>query len=224
MQYDINGTIAPCVRFDPSAGETAWVSSGGLMSYTDGIAWQIKVPGGAGGAVRRMLAGEGAGLTFVTAERDAGRFTVTASEPGRIVPWSLDEDGPVVTTRGAFLAAWGADVDIDVTIARRAGAAIFGGAGLLLQKISGRGSALVHVSGDLDERTLGPGETLTVSTGNLAAFSRDVDYDIVAVGSVGKFFFGGEGLFMTKLTGPQHGQGRVLLQTLKRGVTVATKG
>jgi uncharacterized protein (AIM24 family) len=224
MDYDITGAVAPCVRFDPSAGESAWVSAGGLMSYTEGIEWRMRVPGGAGGAVRRVLAGEGAGLTYVTATRDAGRFTVAASQPGRIVPWSLDLDGPVVTTRGAFLAAWGADVDIDVTVARRAGAALFGGVGLLLQKIRGAGDALVHVSGDLDERTLGPGETLTVSTGNLAAFSDSVDYDIVTVGSVGKAFLGGEGIFMTRLTGSSAVGGRVLLQTLKRGIATTAKG
>jgi len=143
--------VAPCVRFDPAAGESAWVSAGGLMSYTDGIDWRMRVPGGAGGAVRRMLAGEKAGLTYVTATRDSARFTVAASQPGRIVEWSLDDDGPVVATRGSFLAAWGADVDIDVTVARRAGAALFGGAGLLLQKLSGRGTVMLHVSGDLDE-------------------------------------------------------------------------
>jgi len=225
MQYEIAGSVAPCVRFDPAAGESAWVSAGGLMSYTDGIEWRMRVPGGAGGAVRRMLAGEHAGLTYVTAERDAARFTVAASQPGRIVEWSLDDDGPVVATRGSFLAAWGADVDIDVTVARRAGAALFGGAGLLLQKLSGRGMVLLHVSGDLDERPLGPAESLTVSTGNLAAFSESLDYDIVTVGSVGKAFFGGEGIFMTRLSGPSSGRpGRVLLQTLKRGIAVAGKG
>ncbi|MEM6332830.1 MAG: AIM24 family protein [Planctomycetota bacterium] len=224
MQYDIAGTIAPNVRLDPKAGQSLWVSAGGLMSYTDGIDWRMRVPGGASGAVRRMLSGEGAGLTYITASRDHGRVTIAASAPGNIVEWSLDNDGPVVTTRGAFLAAWGEPVDIDVTMAKRAGAALFGGAGLLLQKISGNGTTLIAVSGDLDERTLGPGESLYVSSGNLAAFSEAVDYSIVTVGSIGKAFFGGEGLFMTKLTGPQSGSGRVLLQTLKPSVAIPKTG
>ena len=62
---------------------------------------------------------------------------------------------------------------------------------------------------------LGEGEELIVSSGHLAAFSSEVDYDILTVGSVGKFFFGGEGLFMTRLRGP----GKVLLQSLKRLAT-----
>ena len=78
---------------------------------------------------------------------------------------------------------------------------------------------LVHGAGDLDDRRLAPGESLTVSTGHLAAFGATVDYDIRYVGGLRKVLFGGEGLFMTRLTGP----GRVLLQTLKRRNEVATK-
>lgn len=137
---------------------------------------------------------------------------------GRIFTWNL-ADGPVLTTRGSFLAAWG-DIDITVTIARRAGAAVFGGAGLFLQRLSGNGTVLIHASGDVDERRLEDGERLTVSTGHLAAFSDALDYDIEYVGGVRKVLFSGEGLFMTRLSGP----GLVLLQTLRRRREVMTRG
>jgi len=42
-------------------------------------------------------------------------------------------------TRGAFLAAWG-DIDIDVSIARRAGAALFSGEGLFMTTLRGPGT------------------------------------------------------------------------------------
>lgn len=137
-------------------------------------------------------------------------MSLASSQPGTIHLWNL-ADGPVQTTRGAFLAAWG-DIDIDVSIARRAGAALFGGAGLFLQRLSGQGTVAIHAAGDLDERRLASGDTLTVSTGHLAAFGDAVDYDIAYVGGVRKALFSGEGVFMTTLSGP----GTVLLQTLKR--------
>lgn len=59
-----------------------------------------------------------------------------------------------------------------------------------------------------------------VSTGNLAAFADGVDYDIQTVGSIGRALFGGEGVFMTGLTGP----GRVLLQRLNRGAGTSSSG
>ena len=48
-----------------------------------------------------------------------------------------------------------------------------------------------------------------VDTGNVVAFDRSVRYEIETVKGLGNIFFGGEGLFLTKLTGP----GRVVLQT-----------
>ena len=139
---------------------------------------------------------------------------LSANQPGHIAVWDL-ADGPIVTTRGSFLAAWGEDVDISVTVARRAGAAFFGGAGLFLQRISGRGTVLVHGSGDFSQIDLAAGEEILVSSGNLAAFAGSVDYNIRGIGGCRRVLFGGEGLFMTSLKGP----GRVLLQTLKRTLT-----
>jgi uncharacterized protein (TIGR00266 family) len=210
MQYEIFGEFAQFARLTLTEGERCWASKGGIMSYTDGIDWRLRVPGGVAGAARRVVSGEGIALTHIEATRTGGSVSLTSGQPGRIFVWDL-ADGSVVTTRGSFLAGWG-DIDISVTVARRAGAAIFGGAGLFLQRVAGRGIVLVHASGYLDDRRLAPGEVLTVSTGHLAAFADSVDYDIRYVGGMRKALFGGEGLFMTRLVGP----GRVLLQTVKR--------
>jgi uncharacterized protein (TIGR00266 family) len=217
MRYAIHGQFAQYARLTFERDEACWAGKGGIMSYVDGIDWRLRVPGGVAGAARRMLSGEGLALAHLEARVDGATASLASSQPGRIFVWDLS-DGPVITTRGSFLAAWG-DVEITVTVARRAGAALFGGAGLFLQRVSGRGTVLVHGSGDLDDRALGAGESLTVSTGHLAAFSDAIDYDIEFIGGVRKALFSGEGLFMTRLTGP----GRVLLQTLKRKQEVVTR-
>ncbi|RRR74791.1 MAG: AIM24 family protein [Candidatus Viridilinea halotolerans] len=216
MQYTIMGEIAQRARLEFAPSEGVWLSKGALMAYSSEVQWRPRVPGGFGGAVRRSFAGEGISLTYAETEA-TGQFALIASNaPGHITEWNLEE-GPVVATRGSFLAAWGEDVDITVIVARRAGAAFFGGAGLFLQRVSGKGTVLLHGSGDFDRRTLAQGEVLLVSTGNLAAFGDSVDYDIQTVGSIGRAFFGGEGVFMTRLSGP----GTVLLQSLKRGLAGA---
>ena len=206
----IDGVIAQSARMTLNRGQTMWVSRGCLMAYDDGIEWELKVPGGAGKAVSRMLSGEGLSLTHVTAARPDAQVVLTANQPGKLVTWDL-ERGPIICTSGAFVAALG-DVDIDVTVARRAGAALFGGAGLFLQKLSGTGIAIVHGSGDFSEFHLAAGQKLLVSTGNLAVLSAEVDDDVRGVGGCVKSLFGGEGLFMTELTGP----GWVMLQSLKK--------
>jgi len=211
VTFSIEGELSQVVRLTFEDGETCWASRGSLVSFDPKITWVLKMPGGLSAATRRVLSGESVALTFIEASQRDQEVVLSANQPGKITVWDL-EDGAVVTTRGAFVAAFGANIHIDVMIAKRAGAAFFGGAGLFLQKISGQGKVLIHGSGDFIEEHLKKDESVLVSTGNLAAFSDMVDYDIQGVSGCGRIFFGGEGLFMTKLTGP----GRVLLQSLKR--------
>jgi uncharacterized protein (AIM24 family) len=211
MRYTIEGELAQVAHLTMDRGETCWASKGAIVALDPDLPWTLRVPGGAGGAARRMMSGEGLALTFLEASRDGQRATLAANQPGKILSWDLGS-GAVITTRGSFVAAFGPSVSIDVTVARRAGAAMFGGAGLFLQKLSGTGTALIHGAGDFVEHELARGEALLVSTGSLAAFASSVDYDIQGVAGCRRIAFGGEGLFMTRLTGP----GRVLLQSLKR--------
>lgn len=213
----INGTIAQFLTLGLKQGQAIWASRGALLAYNDKVSWKLKVPGGAGKAISRMMAGEGPSLTYVEATGPGARVVLTNNAPGKLLTWDLDR-GPITCTSGSFVAALG-DVDIEVTIARKAGAAFFGGAGLFLQKLSGSGIAVVHGSGDFHLVELEPGEKLLVSTGNLAVFSSEMNYDIRGVGGCLKAVFGGEGLFMTELTGP----GWVVVQSLKR-LPMAGKG
>jgi uncharacterized protein (TIGR00266 family) len=217
MEYTITGEIAQTANFTLNAGETLWASKGAIVSYTSGIDWDLKIPGGLGGAIKRSLAGEGIALTYIQSRQDKQELVLAANAPGHIAVWDLATAGSVLATRGAFLAAWGTNLDITATVAKRAGAAIFGGAGLFLQKVSGVGKVLIHGSGDFLDHEMAVGEELLVSTGNLAAFSESVDYNIRGVGGLKKIVFGKEGIFMTKLTGP----GKVMLQSLKRGLVAA---
>jgi uncharacterized protein (TIGR00266 family) len=222
MQYEIEGYLAQVARITFRRGDVCWASKGSLVLLDPTIQWQLKVPGGIGGAARRMLSGESIALTYIRATDEGQQFVLSANQPGKIMDWDLQSDGPVVTTRGSFVAAFGPEIDITVTVARRAGAAFFGGAGLFLQKVSGQGKVLIHGAGDFLERNLQASESILVSTGNLAAFADEVDYNIQGVSGCRRILFGGEGLFMTRLTGP----GRVLLQTLKRraGAQAAKSG
>lgn len=211
MKHEIQGELAQYVRITFGAGESCWASKGSLVSLDPAITWTLKVPGGMRGATRRMVSGEGVALTLIESTSDGQEVLLSSNEPGKIIAWDLN-DGAVLTTRGSFVGAGGKDVQIDISVAKKVGVAFFGGAGLFLQKISGEGVVFIHGAGDFVEYELLDGEEVLVSTGNLAAFSARVDYDIQSVAGCRRILFGGEGLFMTKLSGP----GRVLLQSLKR--------
>lgn len=213
MDVRIAGTVAQTAEFAMSRGDALWASKGSIVSHTPGVVWNLRMPGGVAAGLKRALSGEGLSLVYAEAASHAQALTLGANAPGHIAEWDLEAGGPVFTTRGAFLAAWGPRVMVSASVARRPGAALFGGAGLVLQRVEGRGRVLVHGRGDFRRMDLGAGDALIVSTGNLAAFSSQVDYDIRGVGSLRKTLFGKEGLFMTRLTGP----GTVLLQALKPG-------
>ena len=206
----VDGVIAQSTSLTLDRGQTLWASKGSLLSYSPGIDWNLKIPGGAGKAVSRMLSGEGLSLTFVESKQDGSSVILGANQPGQLVTWDLSR-GPIVCSQGAFVGALG-DVEIDVQVVRKAGAALFGGGGLFMQRLSGDGIAIIHGAGDFIERRLAAGQKLLVSTGNLAVFSDQVDYDIRRTGGCLKSIFGSEGFFMTEMTGP----GWVMLQSLKK--------
>ena len=67
----------------------------------------------------------------------------------------------------------------------------------------------LEIDGDCVEKQLAAGEILKVDTGDVVGFDKSVTYEVETVKGLGNIFLGGEGLFLTKLTGP----GKVLLQT-----------
>ena len=207
---EVSGTIAETVTLRFEKGQTAWCAKGSLLAYAPTVDWSLKIPGGASKAIGRMMSGEGLSLTHTVAHRSGDWITLAANQPGRLATWDLSR-GPIVCTSGAFVGAVG-EVDIDVTMARSAGAALFGGGGLFLQKLSGSGVVFVHGAGDFIAHELADGEKMLVSTGNLAVFSGSVTYGVRGVGGCFKSLVGGEGLFMTELKGP----GWVMLQSLKK--------
>ena len=129
--------------------------------------------------------------------------------PGHIVPVSVAPGSEYMVHRHGFLCAT-SQVAIGVGFQQSLGAGIFGGAGLLLQRISGNGTAWLELSGELIKKDLAPGETLRVHPGHVGAFQASVNFQITTVPGIKNALFGGDGIFLASLTGP----GTVWLQTL----------
>ena len=127
---------------------------------------------------------------------------------GKVLPVDVGASQGLICQKGAFLCAQDS-VNLNVTFTKKFSSGLFGGEGFILQELSGQGMAFLEVDGDMVEKVLHPGEVLKVDTGNVVAFERLVQYEVETVKGLGNIFFGGEGLFLTRLTGP----GRVYLQT-----------
>ena len=197
------------IELDPSEGVRA--EAGAMMYMEDGIMMQTSTDGGAFKGFKRMLTGESFFITtFYNAGTSKQHVGFSAPYPGKIIPLDLSRlGGNFLCQKDSFLCA-ATGVDIEIAFTRKLGAGFFGGEGFILQRLVGDGMAFVHSGGTIIQKNLLPGETLRVDTGCLVAFSPSVDYDIQSVGGFKNALFGGEGLFLAKLTGP----GIVFLQSL----------
>jgi uncharacterized protein (TIGR00266 family) len=197
------------VELDPSEGVRAEV---GAMMYMDqGIEMQTSTGGGLFKGFKRMLTGDGFFITtFLNNDSYKRKVAFAAPYPGKIIPLELEKfGGEFICQKDSFLCA-ARGIDIDIAFTKKIGAGLFGGEGFILQRLSGNGLAFVHAGGTIVQRELKPGEILNVDTGCLVAMHPSVDYDIRFVGGFKNALFGGEGLFLVKLTGP----GLVYLQSL----------
>jgi uncharacterized protein (TIGR00266 family) len=216
------------VELDPGEGVRAEV---GTMTYMeDGIEMQTGTGGGIFAGFKRLFTGESFFITtFLNNDGDKRRVSFAAPYPGKIVPFDLDVfNGEVLCQKDSFLCA-ARGTEIEVAFTKKLGAGFFGGEGFILQRLTGDGMVFVHAGGTVIEKTLAAGEHLRVDTGCLVAFATTVDYDIQFIGGFTNALFGGEGLFLAKLTGP----GKVYLQSLpfsrlvdriKRGITFTEGG
>lgn len=209
MRYAILGDTMPAVEvlFD-APGETMYTQSGGMAWMTEGIEMDSNMRGGLGKSLGRMFTGESLFMATYRAVKPGAKIAFASTVAGEILPINVGETGGLICQKGAFLCAQDS-VNLNVTFTKKLSAGLFGGEGFILQELTGQGMAFLEIDGDKVERVLAPGEVLKVDTGNVVAFERSVSYEIETVKGLKNIFFGGEGLFLTKLTGP----GRVILQT-----------
>lgn len=208
MKYQIVGSTMPAVEVTMEAGESMFTQSGGMAWMTEGITMDTNLKGGLMKGIGRMFAGESMFMATYTAERSGATIAFASTVPGEIVPINLSQRDAIICQKGAFLCAE-PNVNVSVTFTKKLSAGLFGGEGFILQEMSGQGIVFLEIDGDLIEKELAPGEVIKVDTGNVVAFDKSVSYEIETVKGIKNIFLGGEGLFLTKLTGP----GKVLLQT-----------
>ena len=209
MRYEIIGGSFPAVDMILDNGETVVTQSGAMAWCDSSIDMSTNAEGGLLKSIGRMFSG--ASLMFVkhTATEDESKITFSASFPGTIKEFMVDADHEYIAQKSAFLVAQ-ESVNIDATINKNFWAGLLGGEGFVLQKFTGEGLFLAEIDGSLVEVDLKPGQSIKVETGHVALFDANVQYDVESVKGFKNIFFGGQGLFLTTLTGP----GKVWLQTL----------
>lgn len=207
MEYQLIGDVMPAVEVRMQSGEAMYTQSGGMVWMSEGIKMDTNTNGGVLKGFTRKFAGESMFMATYSATVDNATIAFASTVPGKIMPIDM-VNGPMICQKNAFLCAQ-PSVTLNTIFNKKIGAGLFGGEGFILQELVGAGMAFLEVDGDVVVKDLQPGEVIKIDTGNVVAFSKGMNYEIERIKGLKNIFLGGEGLFLTKLTGP----GRVILQT-----------
>jgi uncharacterized protein (TIGR00266 family) len=211
IDYKIFGDDLQMVEIELDPREAVRAEAGAMTYMEDGIEMQTSTGGGLFRGLKRMVTGESFFITsFINQGQGKKHVAFAAPYPGKIITLDLTSlGGRFLCQKDSFLCA-AEGIEIEVAFTKRLGAGIFGGEGFILQRLQGDGLAFVHAGGTIIEKALATGEQLRVDTGCLVAFDATMDYDIQFVGGFRNALFGGEGIFLARMTGP----GKIFLQSL----------
>lgn len=216
VDFEIKGAEMQFVEVELDPGEAAIGEAGSMMFMDAGIEMDTVFGDGAKqqsggifgkllGAGKRLITGESL-FTTVYTNQGSGKRRVAfgAPYPGKILPMDLKQlGGTLICQKDSFLCA-ARGVSLGIALQQKLGTGFFGGEGFIMQKLEGDGLAFVHAGGTVVRRELKAGETLMVDTGCVVAYTPSVDFDIQYVGKIKTALFGGEGLFLARMTGPGH--------------------
>ena len=209
MRYEITGTVMQTVSIDLAPGETVYSQTHAMAWMSDSVNMHTNTGGGLFAGLKRSLTGGSFFVTDFTGERGNAHVAFAPRFPGSIIARQLAPGESLICRRETFLCAE-KSVSLELAWQQRIGAGFFGGAGFILQKVTGPGVVWLDLSGEVVHKTLAPGERLLVHAGHVGVHEPSVSFDIQMVPGFRNILFGGEGLFLASLTGP----GQIWLQSM----------
>jgi uncharacterized protein (TIGR00266 family) len=192
-------TLEPGESIVAEGGDVAWLSPG--MQLDTSTAHGTGGQGGFMSGLKRVLGGAQLFLTQYTAPA-GGLVAFAAQLPGTIRELTIDPADTFMIQAGSYTAST-PQVEVSVALQKKLGAGIFGGAGIVFQKLSGTGTAWVQLAGEITEYELEEGESLLIHPGHLAMFRAEMPLEFATIKGIKNKFFG-DSLFLAELHGPGH--------------------
>jgi uncharacterized protein (TIGR00266 family) len=204
MDHKIIGTTMPVLEVTLAQGEAVQAVSGELSWMNDAIELETSAGGpaglGLGSLLGRVASGSSLFMTTYKARHGIGKVAFAAKLPGQIMHVPLHAGQSCVVHRHGFLCG---TPGIEVSMA-------FGGNGFILQRVSGQGDVFIELSGETVTYDLAAGESMNVHPGHVGMLGANVSFEITRIKGIRNMLFGGDGIFLARLTGP----GRVWLQSM----------
>jgi uncharacterized protein (TIGR00266 family) len=209
MKYEIIGDNQQMAKIDLQPGDGIFAEAGSMVNMSGNMVMESQLKGGVIAGLKRAVTGDSIFLTRFTARDTAGFVSFAGTMTGKIFTVRLVSGKEFLAQKSSFLCCE-ESVSLDIAFTEKLRAGLFGGEGFILQRMTGEGTAFLHCCGDIIGMSLKEGEVVKVQTGLVVGFESTVSYDIALAGGITTALFGGEGLFVTTLTGP----GNVVLQSM----------
>jgi uncharacterized protein (TIGR00266 family) len=193
-------TMDPGERIIAEGGDVAWLTSGFQLETSTRFG-----SGGRAGfmsGLKRALGGGQIFLTEYTAPPAGGFVAFAAHLPGVIRELRIDVADQFMVQSGSYVAST-PDVEVSVGVQKKLGAGLFGGAGVVFQKLAGNGTAWVQLAGEIVEYDLQPGQSMLIHPGHLALFRAEMVLEFASIRGVRNKLFG-DSLLLAQIHGPGH--------------------
>ena len=176
VEFHIIGAEAQVLQVLLPPGKECKAEPGALFYMNSSITCQTRGQFGFVRALSRMLSGESFFVnTFVNRGESPQYVAFATPTLARVCPLDLNVLGEVYAQSRSFFASIG-DVDVSTKIVRGS-AGFFGGEGMVMQRLSGKGLCFVLAGGTPTQKRLRDGETVYVDKGCLVAFQKSVSYE-----------------------------------------------
>jgi uncharacterized protein (TIGR00266 family) len=208
MRTRVAGTTMPILEITMDAGEQLVAEGGDVAWLTTGFTLETSTRFGSGGrggfmsGLKRALGGGQLFLTEYTAPPIGGFVAFAAQLPGVIRELRIDAADQFMVQSGSYIAST-SDVEVSVGLQKKLGAGLFGGAGLVFQKLAGSGTAWVQLAGEIVEYDLQPGQSMLIHPGHLALFRAEMRLEFASIRGVKNKLFG-DSLLLAEIHGPGH--------------------
>ena len=153
---------------------------------------------------RAVLGGESFFQNTYTAPAGGGQIGVAPALTGDLMALEMHDETLMVQSGSYLASAMTVTTDTKWSGAKT----FFASEGLIMLRAQGSGPLLLSSYGAIHEMNLAAGQTVSIDTGHLVAFTQDIGFQVRKIGGMKSTLFSGEGL-VVDLTGP----GRVLAQT-----------
>ncbi len=208
MRTRLAGTTMPILEITMDPGERIIAEGEDVAWLTPGFQLETSTRFGSGGrggfmsGLKRALGGGQLFLTEYTAPAAGGFVAFAAQLPGVIRELRIDAADEFMVQSGSYMVST-PDVEVSVGIQKKLGAGLFGGAGVVFQKLSGNGAAWVQLAGEIVEYDLQRGQSMLIHPGHLALYRAEMNLEFASIRGVRNKLFG-DSLLLAEIHGPGH--------------------